>query len=295
MSKTLIVINKIGDEFKFFSKMIKQHVEILYIGNQSNNIKKYYEKLISLNLIKSFTIKKVNVKKHHYCFEKTKENAQFVNSFDSIYTYGLNNDILKDDIINYFSIFEDKLKLLSDNDFPQKVVTLSEDEFCLKYNIMINLGLKPEGNFIESYSQYDREDILIYYEKKYSHAIFDYEKSTYIIDIQYAILDILKKYKFNRVLLWKLSENMISSRVEFNNILFETKINSLYDTVICSEPITIKNIKYVITINCKLDNSFKIKEKYIINPILEKLYKDDYKSNINYERPEMEIVLYEKK
>ena len=291
MNKKLIVINKLGDEFLFFSKMIHENINLLFIGSNTNTVKKHYDKLKDLNLIQSVFVENVKILDNHYVFDE--KDSEIFNKYSEIYTYGINENQLKDDIINYLLKYELKLTLTAYKDLPEDIVNLSEDEYYLKYNLMLNLHLTINDNFVEFYKTYSKNDLKIYYNKKYNYTTNDYERSSFIIDVEYAVLFLIKKYQLFNVLLNEKA-NIISSRVKKEGIKLLTSNIELYDVSIVKSSQDISG-KKIITINYFPGRKYKLIEQVSVPGIIEKLYDLDYKSDINYERTDVLVCLYEKK
>lgn len=291
MNKKLIVINKLGDEFLFFSKMIHENINLLFIGSNTNTVKKHYDKLKDLNLIQSVFVENVKILDNHYVFDE--QDSEIFNKYSEIYTYGINENQLKDDIINYLLKYELKLTLTAYKDLPEDIVNLSEDEYYLKYNLMLNLHLTINDNFVEFYKTYSKNDLKIYYNKKYNYTTNDYERSSFIIDVEYAVLFLIKKYQLFNVLLNEKA-NIISSRVKKEGIKLLTSNIELYDVSIVRSSQDIRG-KKIITINYFPGRKYKLIEQVSVPGIIEKLYDLDYKSDINYERTDVLVCLYEKK
>lgn len=291
MNKKLIVINKLGDEFLFFSKMIHENINLLFIGSNTNTAKKHYDKLKDLNLIQSVFVENVKILDNHYVFDE--KDSEIFNKYSEIYTYGINENQLKDDIINYLLKYEPKLTLTAYKDLPEDIVNLSEDEYYLKYNLMLNLHLTINDNFVEFYKTYSKNDLKIYYNKKYNYTTNDYERSSFIIDVEYAVLFLIKKYQLFNILLNEKA-NIISSRVKKEGIKLLTSNIELYDVSIVRSSQDIRGQK-IITINYFPGRKYKLIEQVSVPGIIEKLYDLDYKSDINYERTDVLVCLYEKK
>lgn len=287
--KKIIIVNNIGDEFMFFSKMINENVDLLYIGNNDCMVEKHYKNLKDINLVDIVYFLRSNLKNGHYNFS----DFAMLDKYNEIYTYGINESVFKDDLIKYLLKYKAKLILTSYKDLPQKIINLSKEEYCLKYNLMLHFNLKINDNFVEFYRSYSKKDLLIYYNKKYNSAISDYEKSSYIIDVEYAILYLLDKHKLYNVL---LNDNVevISSRVKKDKINILRSWSEQCDVAIVKNDLDVRCNK-IIAINYFPGDQYKLLDKINIPAIMEKLYDADYKSSINYERMKVSVCLYEKK
>ena len=189
--------------------------------------------------------------------------------------------------------YDARLILLSNKDYPDEVIKLTKAEYYLKYNLMLSFKFTIKDNFVEFYKEYNKNDLKIYFKKIYDNSISDYDRSTFIIDVEYAILFLLRKYNLLHILI-NNNLSVISSRVNTEKMKFYSSYNDSVDVSIVKNDNDIKCDK-IITINYTPKDNYKLVEKLFIPSMLERLYDFNYKCDIYIKRMDVKVCLYEKK
>ncbi len=283
MNKKLIVINKIGDEFRFFTKLLYENVDILCICSNDKKANFYYKKIKDIGLINSYYL--IN--------NLNKLTNNFFDNYSFIYTYGIDEGFKKNILIRSLVKYDARLILLSNKDYPDEVIKLTKAEYYLKYNLMLSFKFTIKDNFVEFYKEYNKNDLKIYFKKIYDNSISDYDRSTFIIDVEYAILFLLRKYNLLHILI-NNNLSVISSRVNTEKMKFYSSYNDSVDVSIVKIDNDIKCDK-IITINYTPKDNYKLVEKLFIPSMLERLYDFNYKCDIYIKRMDVKVCLYEKK
>lgn len=296
MRKILILINKLGDEVKYFSSIIlKNDVDILCLMNKENE--NTYES--NWYLINKFIKKDIKLKNSHYDLNEINEILLNLksNNYDAVYTYDLNfdNDSSKDDLIYCaYKIFK-TIYSCTKNSYPQLFYKLTRSEFWLKKNYLLTNVNKELSDItaVETFKKHSKKEVENYYLKKYLAIDFEYKKSPYFIELQQLIIDLIKKYDLKKASMVGFNNSFFSKRVDLNNlkIVYKHDVNSDILIINNKENLCL-NYKYLITINFEIDNMHLL-ESYVIKPVVEKMYLSNKKSNIDIYREKMVVNIYE--
>jgi len=297
MEKSLIIVNKFGDEIKYFSSVVlKDDVDILYICDKKNENENILTEWYSIS---NYLKKKVCIINGHYDLDKLNNVLLELrnNNYSKVYTYDLNldNDFLKEDILycvqkNFKNIYS-----YTFNSYPDNVVKLTKSEFWLKKNYLLSF-LNKDLNVIsavETFKKYNNKEIKDYYQKKYCYKDFEYLKSPYYIELQSLLIKILRKYNFKYVSMIGFNNNFFSSRVDLSDITFIYKYDKNSDVIVLNKNKEFdSNVKYYITFNFQLEKA-ELLECYVVNSSVEKMYQYNKKSNIDIYREKMVVYVYE--